>query len=173
MENPGRLEFFFLKFSKLLWKACQTFFFALLSFLLAAETFLNSDHETARPFLMGAKAIGKTIKPTSTRMEGDCMIGLIGFCGSGFCGDAEQMVGRLRFWWWRCGGGSETIMNKTRNFKDLDATTSTRHDDADTNSTMQKLKRTDAKAQIVSRKRSNPNIFGFFVDCRKNRCNLH
>lgn len=101
------------------------------------------------------------------------MIGWIGFCGSGFCGDAEQMVGRLGFWWWRCGGGGETIMNRTRNSKDLDATTSTRHDDADTNSTMQKLKRTDAKAQIVSRKRSNANIFGFFVDCRKNRCNLH
>ena len=34
--------------------------------------------------LWGAKAIGKTIKPTSTRMEGDDMIGLDGFCGSGF-----------------------------------------------------------------------------------------
>jgi hypothetical protein len=31
---------------------------------------------------------------------------------------------------------------------------------------MQILKRKDAKAQIVSRKRTNPNIFGFFVDSR-------
>jgi hypothetical protein len=57
-------------------------------------------------------------------------------------------------------------VNRTQNSKDQDATTSTRHDDADTNSTMQILKRKDAKARIVSGKRSNPNIFGFFVDSR-------
>ena len=79
----------------------------------------------------------------------------------GLCGDAEKMVGRLGFWWWRCGGGGETIMNRTRNSNDLDATTSTRHDDADTNSTMQKMKRTDAKAQIVSRKRSTLIFLAF------------
>ena len=65
------------------------------------------------------------------------------------------------------------ICKELETLKELDATTSTRHDDAATNSTMQKLKRKDAKARIVSGKRSNPNIFGFFVDCRKNRCNLH
>ena len=52
-------------------------------------------------------------------------------------------------------------MSRTRNSKNQDATASTRHDDADTNSTMQILKRKDAKAQTVSRKISNPNIFGF------------
>jgi hypothetical protein len=57
-------------------------------------------------------------------------------------------------------------VSKTQNSKDQDATAITRHDDADTNSTMQILKRKDAKAQTVSRKRSNPNIFGFFVDSR-------
>ena len=38
------------------------FFFALLSFLLAAETFRNSDRETARPFLMGSKSYRKNNK---------------------------------------------------------------------------------------------------------------
>jgi hypothetical protein len=52
-------------------------------------------------------------------------------------------------------------VSRTRNSKDQDAIASTRHDDADTNSPMQILKRKDAKAQSVSRKRSNPNIFGF------------
>jgi hypothetical protein len=57
-------------------------------------------------------------------------------------------------------------VSRTQNSKDQDATTSTRHDDADTNSTMQILKRKDAKARTISGKRSNPNIFGFFVDFR-------
>jgi hypothetical protein len=57
-------------------------------------------------------------------------------------------------------------VSRNRNSKDQDATTSTRHDDADTNSTMQILKRKDAKARTISRKRPNPNIFGFFVDSR-------
>jgi hypothetical protein len=57
-------------------------------------------------------------------------------------------------------------VSRTQNSKNQDATASTRHDDADTNSTMQILKRKDAKARTVSRKRSNPNIFGFFVDSR-------
>ena len=58
-------------------------------------------------------------------------------------------------------------MTRTRNSKDQDTTTSTRHDDADTNSTMQKLKRKDAKPRIVSGTRSNPNVcFDFFVDYR-------
>jgi hypothetical protein len=57
-------------------------------------------------------------------------------------------------------------VSRTRNSKDQDATASTSHDNADTNSTMQILKRKDAKAQTVSRKRSNPNTFGFFMDSR-------
>jgi hypothetical protein len=57
-------------------------------------------------------------------------------------------------------------VNRTQNSKDLAATTSTRDDDANTNSTMQILKRKDAKARTVSGKRSNPNIFGFFMDSR-------
>jgi hypothetical protein len=57
-------------------------------------------------------------------------------------------------------------VSKTQNSKNQDATASTQHDDADTNSTMQILKRKDAKARTVSRKRSNPNIFGFFMDSR-------
>jgi hypothetical protein len=52
-------------------------------------------------------------------------------------------------------------VSRTRNSKDQDATASTRHDDVDTNSTMQILKRKDVKARTVSRKISNPNIFGF------------
>ena len=56
------------------------------------------------------------------------------------------------------------ICKELETLKELDATTSTRHHDADTHSTMQKPKRKDAKARIVSGKRSNPNIFGFFVD---------
>jgi hypothetical protein len=57
-------------------------------------------------------------------------------------------------------------VSRTQNSKDQDATASTRHDDADTNSTMQILKRKDVKARTISGKRSNPNIFGFFVDSR-------
>jgi hypothetical protein len=57
-------------------------------------------------------------------------------------------------------------VSRTRNSKGQDTTTSTRHDDADTNSTMQILKRKDAMARTVSGKRSNPNVFGFFVDSR-------
>jgi hypothetical protein len=57
-------------------------------------------------------------------------------------------------------------VSRTRNSKNQDATASTRHDDADTNSTMEILKRKDAKARTISRKRSNPNIFGFFIDSR-------
>jgi hypothetical protein len=54
-------------------------------------------------------------------------------------------------------------VSRTRNSKDQDATTSTRHDDAYTNSTMQILKRKDAKARPVSEKRSNPNIFWLYL----------
>jgi hypothetical protein len=57
-------------------------------------------------------------------------------------------------------------VSRTRNSKNQDATAGTRHDDADTNSTMQILKSKDAKAQTGSRKRSNPNIFCFFMDSR-------
>jgi hypothetical protein len=57
-------------------------------------------------------------------------------------------------------------VSNTRNSKNQYATTSTRHDDADLNSTMQILKRKDAKARTVSRKRFNPNIFHLFVDSR-------
>ena len=58
-------------------------------------------------------------------------------------------------------------MTITRNSKDQDTMTSTRHDDVDTNSTMQRLKGKYAKARIVSGTRSKPNVcFGFFVDCR-------
>jgi hypothetical protein len=57
-------------------------------------------------------------------------------------------------------------VSRTRNSKNQDTTAITRHDDADMNSTMQILKRKDAKARTVSRKRCNPNIFGFFVDSR-------
>jgi hypothetical protein len=57
-------------------------------------------------------------------------------------------------------------VSRTQNSKDQDALTSTRHDDADTNSTMQILKSKDTKTRTVSRKRSNPNIFGFFMDSR-------
>jgi hypothetical protein len=57
-------------------------------------------------------------------------------------------------------------MSRTRNSMNQDATARTRHDDADTNLTMEILKRKYAKARTVSRKRSNPNIFGFFVDSR-------
>jgi hypothetical protein len=57
-------------------------------------------------------------------------------------------------------------VSRTQNSKDQDATASNRHDDAETNSTIQILKRKDAKAQTVSRKKSNPNIFCFFMDSR-------
>jgi hypothetical protein len=57
-------------------------------------------------------------------------------------------------------------VSRTQNSKNQDATANTRHDDANMNSTIQILKRKDAKARTVSRKRSNPNIFGFFVDSR-------
>jgi hypothetical protein len=57
-------------------------------------------------------------------------------------------------------------VRRTQNSKNQDTTGSTRHDDADTNSTMQILKRKDAKARTVSRKRSNPNIFWFFMVSR-------
>jgi hypothetical protein len=57
-------------------------------------------------------------------------------------------------------------VSRTRISKDQGATTSTRHDDADTNSTMQILKRKDGKARTISGKRCNPNIFVFFVDSR-------
>jgi hypothetical protein len=57
-------------------------------------------------------------------------------------------------------------VSRTRNSKYQGATTSTQHDDADMNSAMQILKGKDAKARTISRKRSNPNIFGFFVDSR-------
>jgi hypothetical protein len=52
-------------------------------------------------------------------------------------------------------------VSRTQNSKNQDATASTQHDNADTNSTMQILKRKDAKARTISRKRSNPTIFGF------------
>jgi hypothetical protein len=39
-------------------------------------------------------------------------------------------------------------VSRTQNSKDQDATASTRHDDADMNSTMQILKRKDAKARM-------------------------
>jgi hypothetical protein len=64
------------------------------------------------------------------------------------------------------GGGGKTYVSRTRNTKDQDTTASTQHNDVDMNSTMQILKIKDAKARIVSRKRSNPNIFGFLVDSR-------
>jgi hypothetical protein len=57
-------------------------------------------------------------------------------------------------------------VSRTENYKDQDATTSTRHDNADTNSTMQILKEKDAKARYVFGKRSNPNILAFFMDSR-------
>jgi hypothetical protein len=57
-------------------------------------------------------------------------------------------------------------VSRTRNSKNQDATASTQHNDTDTNSTMQILKRKDANARTVTRKRSNPNIFGFFMDSR-------
>ena len=78
--------------------------------------------------------------------------------GLDMVGDAERMVGELGFWWWwcgfwwwRCGGGGKTTMTRTRNSIDQDTTTSTRHDDADTNSAMQRLKRKDAKARTGCR----------------------
>jgi hypothetical protein len=63
-------------------------------------------------------------------------------------------------------GGGKMYVRRIRNSKNQDATASIQHDDADMNSTMQIIKRKDAKARTVSRKRSNPNIFGFFVDSR-------
>ena len=83
-----------------------------------------------------------------------------GVGGSGFWAMRNRWWA-ARVWWWRCGGGGKTNMNRTRNSKDQDATTSTRHDDADTNSTMQKLKRKDAKARIVSGKRSTLIFLAF------------
>ena len=76
---------FFKKISKLLWKACQTLFFLPSSpFYLRLKPSVTRIAKQHALSLWGAKAIGKTIKPTSTRMEGDDMIGLDGFCGSGF-----------------------------------------------------------------------------------------
>jgi hypothetical protein len=95
------------------------------------------------------------------------VVAVDGCGGDDYGGNAETSSGGgYGFWWWQCSGGGKTYVSRTRNSKDLEATTSTRHEDADTNSTMQILKRKYAKAQTVSGKRSNSNIFGFFVDSR-------
>jgi hypothetical protein len=66
-------------------------------------------------------------------------------------------------------------VSRTQNSKDQDATASTRHDDADMNSTMQILKRKDAKGpKVFLGYGSKPNYFLLFMVYRKkNRYNLN